>query len=292
MTDKKIPSVSIVGCGWLGKPLARVLTEQGHKVVATTQRAENISEITATGAKAELLAVPFAAGKISPQHLTVFNQQCLIIAIPPQIKQGRTDYPDKVRQLINTAEKSNVEQVILISSTAVYGGLAGEVDEQTPLDYTAAKVAILAEAEQAALAFNGQAVVLRLAGLVGPKRHPGRFLAMNRKLADREVAINLIHLDDVIGLLLAIITGNKNKHQTEPEITGIINGVNDIHLSKKDFYHQAAKALSMPIPSFSEQGVTMKNKVVLGDKAKQLLNYTMQKDDLVTWMKQAAHNDA
>ncbi len=280
MSAQNLPSVSIIGCGWLGKPLAATLNQHGVSVIATTQSSDKFADIETTGAKAALLSLPLLSANLDSAQENVqqevFNQQCMIICLPPQIKHGKKDYPDKIKQLVTYAEQQTVEKIILISSTAVYGGLSGDVAEDTPLDYNAAKVAILAEAEQAALAFKGQSVVLRLAGLVGPNRHPGRFLTANRQLANSEVAINLIHLDDVIGLLLSLIKSDAP--------TGIFNGVNDIHLSKQNFYQQAAKALSLPLPSFSQANTPLPSKVVLGAKAKTQLNYKMKHDDLLAWV--------
>jgi hypothetical protein len=67
---------------------------------------------------------------------------------------------------------------------------------------------------------------------------------------------------------------------------GIFNGVNNIHISKKYFYQEATKALSLPRPNFTKTSAPMLNKVVLGDKAQAQLNYTMQHDDILAWVKQ------
>ena len=175
------------------------------------------------------------------------------------------------------AEQAGANKVILISSTAVYGGLSGEVDENSALNFSAPKVELLASAEQAALSFSGKVTVLRLAGLIGPKRHPGRFLKANKQLANSDVAVNLIHLDDVIGLLQNLLADDTP--------VGIFNGVNDLHVSKKAFYQQAAQALSLPVPSFSKANENSLSKIVSGEKAKSLLSYQMQHDDLLAWVR-------
>jgi hypothetical protein len=61
---------------------------------------------------------------------------------------------------VSKAEKYTVDKIILISSTAVYSDLSGEVNEETPLDYSSDKVATIDAAEQAVIAFKGKSVVL------------------------------------------------------------------------------------------------------------------------------------
>ncbi|WP_440874773.1 NAD-dependent epimerase/dehydratase family protein [Thalassotalea sp. PLHSN55] len=272
----ELASVSIIGCGWLGKPLAKSLHQQGCSVIATSQRVENFADIEATGAKALQLILPFDKAIDAADIDAIFSQQNIVICLPPQIKRGKTDYPEKIAQIVQRAEQAVAKKIMLISSTAVYGGLSGSVDEETALNYSAPKVEILAGAEQAALAFSGQATVLRLAGLIGPKRHPGRFLTMKKQLANSEVAVNLIHLDDVIGLITELLGDDAP--------TGVFNGVNDTHVSKKSFYQQAATAMGLSLPEFSPASSETLSKVVMGHKAKTQLNYQMKHDDLLAWL--------
>lgn len=48
----------------------------------------------------------------------------------------------------------------------------------------------------------------RLAGLVGPSRHPGRWLAGKTGLPGGNAPVNLVHQDDVIGILLRVLENN------------------------------------------------------------------------------------
>ena len=52
--------------------------------------------------------------------------------------------------------------------------------------------------------------ILRLAGLVGPGRHPGRFAG--KTAPDGEHGVNLVHLEDVIGAITLLLQAPKGGH--------------------------------------------------------------------------------
>lgn len=267
-------SVGIIGCGWLGYALAKKLLNDKYRVIVTTQNEEKKQKLLKDGVDAELLSLPVNETEV--MLLSVFNHKTLIISITPQIRQGRNDYPEKVAQIIKMAELGKVEKVILLSSTAVYNGLTGLVDEQSILDMSANKVDIITAAEKAAINFSGTTVILRLAGLVGPERHPGRFLEGKKVLAEPEAFINLIHQDDAVGVLMELID--------EENINGTYNAVSATQTSKKDYYAAAASALSLPLPEFSLEASMSFGKRINDAKLRDTLNYQFTHDDLIDWL--------
>jgi nucleoside-diphosphate-sugar epimerase len=272
-------SVGIIGCGWLGKPLANSLIKKGVSVLATSSQQCNVEQLNKQEIEAQQLVLPSNIKQLS-QH-NVFTQQCLVIAITPQFKKGRTDYAIKIEQLVNAAEKIGVVQrIILLSSTAVYQGLEGIVNENTNLDLaelnSIGKTTILNTAEQAVLNFYRAGSVLRLAGLVGPSRHPGNFLLAKRTLKNATTPVNLIHQEDAVGLILSLLTSLSPK--------GIFNGVSDTHVSKATYYTAAAKSLELELPTFGKEKVLDSTRIVSGDKAKQKLGYTFVFPDLLAWL--------
>ncbi len=285
MSSKKVTSVGIIGCGWLGKALAHQLQEKDVKVLATRSNSENVEQLLSQGIDASVLLLPDEQSELNGHP--VFNSQCLVIAITPQFKQGRVDYCNKVEQLV-IAAKANpcVEQVILLSSTAVYNGLSGDIYEADTLDLSADKVSVLSQAEQAVLSFSEQSneafdkvsYVLRLAGLVGPNRHPGKFLLNGRMLKSPEAKVNLIHQQDVIGLIVSLLN--------EPITSGIFNGVSPTHVSKKTYYQTAAKTLGIAPPSFEfEEGKSTQTvRIVNGDKVAAKLGYQFIYANLLSWL--------
>jgi nucleoside-diphosphate-sugar epimerase len=291
-------SVGIVGCGWLGSALAHQLNKKGIAVLATRSNRENIEQLKSQGIEAELLSLPAEQAQLNTHP--VFKQQCLVIAITPQFRQGRVDYADKVQQLVESAKIGNhVEQIILLSSTAIYNGLSGQVEENSILDMSADKVSVLNQAEQAVLSFNHpsldecrlnalndeisnkKAYVLRLSGLVGPKRHPGKFLLNGRLLKSPQAMVNLIHQQDAVGLIQALL---QSAHSG-----GIFNGVSSTQVTKKQYYQAAASALQLPTPTFEEIELSAESasKLVSGNKTQAELAYEFVYDDLLAWLELA-----
>jgi nucleoside-diphosphate-sugar epimerase len=282
-------SVGIIGCGWLGKALAASLLEQGVSVLATSSQQSNVEQLHGQGIEAQQLLLPSNTKQLG-QH-DIFTQQCLVIAITPKFRQGQTDYGIKVEQLVDAAkERGIVQRIILLSSTAVYQGLEGLVDENSKLNLVESssvelssvelgsmeKAPILHTAEQAVLNFHRQGNILRLAGLVGPERHPGKFLLAKRTLKSSSAPVNLIHQQDAVGLILSLLTS------TSPQ--GIFNGVSDTHVTKAIYYQAAAKSLGLELPTLSNDKVLDSTRIVSGAKAKQRLGYSFIYPDLLAWL--------
>jgi nucleoside-diphosphate-sugar epimerase len=276
-----IAHVGIVGCGWLGTALATTLINKATSVIATRSSEENCSDLIAQGINAEVLLLPTSQAELN-QH-AVFACRTIVIAITPQFRNGRVDYPDKVKQVVTAAEHNgNVKQIILLSSSAVYNGLSGVVTEDIPLDFSAEKVSLLYDAELAVLGFGNEALgrrshVLRLSGLVGENRHPGKFLAGKSTLAvNAKAQVNLIHQEDAVGIITRLLSSKVK--------TGIFNGVSATKATKQDYYQAAAKALSLPEPIFSNMDSLETVRVVNGDKVRQLLSYQFVYPDLLSWL--------
>ncbi len=295
MKEQTESSVGIIGCGWLGTALAKSLQAQGVQVTATRSNAVNAAQLTSQGIHTYELLLP-AKQEVLNNH-AIFNAQCLIIAITPQFRHGRNDYAEKVTALVEAAQRNTqVKKIILLSSTAVYNGLSGSVTEEAKLDFSAEKVSVLNQAEQAVLAFTDQANktgnVLRLSGLVGPNRHPGKFLLHGRMLKSPEAKVNLIHQDDAVGLIIAIIKKQdnaQNNRQNGDVSAGVFNGASDTHVSKKVYYHAAAKALGHPAPKFADTTAEVNPRIVCAEKAKHELDYQFCQADLLSWLSQESH---
>ena len=267
-------SVGIIGCGWLGKALAKALIADSHSVMVTTQSADKKTLLEQQGIATELLTLPVT--HIEKEQF-VFQKSCLVIAITPQFRQGKIDYPEKITQLVHLAEQGDIKQIIMVSSTAVYQGLAGEVDEDVELDLSIDKVSLINDAEQAAIAFKGKVVILRLAGLVGDDRHPGKFLQGNRQIMEPQVPVNLIHQRDVIGLMQQIIN--------DDVFVGTYNGVSSTNATKEHYYKAAASSLNLSVPNFAAQSSEVVGKKIIGNKIREKLSYQFYYDDLVEWLK-------
>lgn len=283
-------SVTVLGGGWIGKPLAKALAEQGIGVVATSTSQSGCQKLEQEGINSCLVALPLAEGTKLPDQ--VLGSDCVVICIPPGIRYGQSDYPEKIAQLIQQFEPNidqdtlpqigKVKTIIMLSSTAVYNGLKGSVNEDAILDLSANKVAIIHQAEQQVLQSDlANKVVLRLAGLIGYNRHPGRFFANDRVIPNPDSVINFIHQDDVVGIILAVINDVKNQCGL---VSGqhVINCVADFHPTRRQFYQDAQHAVGRGEPKFTEDKEPATKCVISNSLPK--LGYNFIHSNLQDWL--------
>ncbi len=266
--------VAIIGLGWIGQPLAKQLANRKIKVIGTTRAKDKQQELRAQKVNAVLLSL--AGDNTDFSELSIDEFDTVVIAITPGFKQGATDYANNVEALVSYATIKKVKQLVLLSSTGVYTGLHGLVTEQSELALNVGKVALLHQAEQAVLNFTGASQVLRLAGLVGPDRFPGTFLAGKKDVADPEASVNLIHQQDVLNLIQSFIE--------QPELVGIYNCVSPTCCTRENFYSRAARALGLTPPSFAKQEDILLTRKVSADKLKETLGYQFVYSDLLVWL--------
>jgi nucleoside-diphosphate-sugar epimerase len=281
-------SVSIIGCGWVGQALATKLISKNIDVIASYQSLETHEKLTALGIVSKQLILPINENEMTnydsyldAEYKSLFEVNTLVIAIPPQLKKGQTNYGDKIKQLVTLANKGQVKRIILLNSTAIYNGLHGEVDETCSLDYSAAKVAALTGAEQEVKQFSGQGFILRLSGLVGPERHPGKFLQRSREFVNAQSPVNLVHQTDVVNIIEQLYLSPYNDDEC---VT--YNVVSSTESDRRTYYQTAAKALKFPAPVFNNSSDEVIGKKIIGNKLRQALQYQYAYDDLLAWIEQ------
>jgi nucleoside-diphosphate-sugar epimerase len=269
-------SVSIIGCGWLGQALAKKLLAENVEVLASYQSETTLEKLTSLNIPAKQLTLPVT--NISAiDNNALFQQDVLVIAIPPQIKKARVDYPLKIQHLVEGAELGKIKHIILLNSTAIYNGLVGEIDESERLNLSAEKVQTLLAAEQVLQRFSKQVSILRLAGLVGPGRHPGKFLKSDRVFSNASAQVNLVHQADVVNIITMLSKNTIGDTQTT------YNVVSDTKTDRKGYYQAAAKAMGLAPPNFEPEEICYASKQVLGSKLREELNYNYVYDDLLQW---------
>jgi nucleoside-diphosphate-sugar epimerase len=251
-------NISILGAGWLGSRLAEKLVKQGGRVKIATRSAQRLRELSIAGVAAYQLDIE----KLTDNIAEFLNAQTLIINITCKNISA-------FKKLIREIEKSPIEKVIFVSSTSVYPAQHGLCQESDRLDVTTHP---LLQIENLLHGNNHfKTTILRFAGLIGPKRHPGRFFTSGKKIRDPSASVNLIHLDDCIGIIKKVI---------EKEAWGeVFNCCADSHPSKRDFYSKSALSLGISVPEFLSSDITS-NKVVANSKIKEILDYQFIYPDL------------
>ncbi|EGL54839.1 dTDP-glucose 4,6-dehydratase [Methylophaga aminisulfidivorans MP] len=177
---------------------------------------------------------------------------------------------DAFENFINQIENSPIKQVLFISSSSVYQNTNDWVKEEHQFEN---EDSILWQIESRfRQSSHFLTSIIRFSGLIGPDRHPGRFFRHGKQVQQADAPVNLIHLDDCIGIIEQVL-----KQHVWGEV---LNGCADTHPSKKQFYRHAAELLKQPVPDFNQDNASS-YKIVSNDKAKSLLSYQFQYPDLM-----------
>ncbi len=262
--------IAILGVGWLGESLAVNLHQKGNLISGSTSSIAKLRE---------LAKHPFYVSRIEVLPTKIIGDwdsfiedtAYLVINIPPRrIENIVTIYPSIIAQIANKTPK-NIK-VIFVSTTAVYGASAIPISENIEaIPVKESGVAVLAAEKVIQNHFGENATILRLAGLIGPDRHPGKFLAGKRVLKNASAQVNLIHREDCIGLINAIIE--------QDCFGGVINGCASKHPVRADYYKNAAKILELDQPVFEVSEKISEKKIIDNSKSKELLNFKYKFDN-------------
>jgi nucleoside-diphosphate-sugar epimerase len=235
------PSTLIVGCGYVGLPLARQLMEQGHQVTGWVHSASSADALAGQGFHRVIV------GSVGhpPLWETVGEDFDFAIHCASSGHGGTEAYEEVFLQggsLLN--QHLARARRLFVSSTSVYGETAGEiVTEETPAQPATITGKILALAESSALASG--AVVARSSGIYGPGRG-----VLFEKFRRGEAVIegdglrwlNQIHQRDVVAALAHLL------HQGEPG--NLYNLTDDTPVTLLDFYTWCAGFLHQPLPPY------------------------------------------
>jgi len=255
--------ISILGIGWLGLPLATTLNQIGYPIQGSYSNTKRKNECCLLPFPTEYIRIS-NNGITGPWSQFIENTDILIINIPPK-KNLKGDIPfyEYIQQIIKYTPAN--KSVIFISSTSVYGDIDHKISEQTPPQPKTLSGKILLQSEQALKAhFKSQLTILRLAGLVGPQRNPGRFLANRKNVPNPNGLVNLTHREDCIHLITLIIKNQIFGHT--------INICSDEHPTRKIFYTKAAKCLQLPPPEFIKDS-NLPTKYIDNSFSKEILNH-------------------
>ncbi|MEO1449103.1 MAG: SDR family oxidoreductase [Bacteroidota bacterium] len=261
--------ISIIGCGWLGLPLGAALVASGHQVVGSTTRAEKLPDVQAAGIEAHILRLDAEGpqGDLAP----LLQAETLIVNVPPGGRKAKTvpPYAQKLRPVWQALPKSPVKHILFVSSTSVLGGEGIITESDVPKPERASAKALL-DVEQELAQLPVAQTILRLSGLVGGTRHPGRFLAGRKQLAGGQQAVNLIHRDDVIGIIEAIL---------DQQAWGLtLHAASAVHPTREAYYTAAAKALWLEPPTF-DPADQHPGRIIDSSLLRQTLGYRFRYDD-------------
>ncbi|WP_373519040.1 NAD-dependent epimerase/dehydratase family protein [Pricia sp.] len=236
-------TIAIMGCGWLGLPLAKVLIADGCEVHGSTTSEEKIELLKNEGIHPFLISL--SEDEIDGNIEGFLSQvDSLVVNVPPKLRgNNKENYVKKMQLLHGAVKSSSIEKIIFISSTSVYGDIDGQVTEKTtPEPVTESGKQLVVSENIFRNDPSLRATIVRFGGLIGPDRHPVTMLSGKKNLSHGNAPVNLIHLNDCI----KIITETLRRSWWGETI----NGVYPYHPTKQKYYTSKAIGKGLQIPDY------------------------------------------
>ncbi|WP_158633524.1 SDR family oxidoreductase [Tautonia sociabilis] len=276
-------STLIVGCGYLGIRVARLLRAEGQRVFATTRSRQRAEALAAEGIE------PIIADVLDRESLSALPSvdralYCVGFDRKAGVPMGIVAV-DGLRHALGKLA-TRARRLVYSGSIGVYGNQGGDwIDEETPASpETESGLASLA-AEEAIREFSREyafpVTILRYSGLYGPGRLMRRdaISAGEPIPADPGSYLNVIHIDDAASAALLALRAQK------PGPLYLVS--DDRPVTRGEFYARLAEALGAPAPTFTEPTDTgpvrgRASKRVSNRKAKRELGLSLAFPDVST----------
>jgi nucleoside-diphosphate-sugar epimerase len=275
----------IVGCGYLGRRVGRLLLRRGERVFGTVRSPARADGLAAWGIEPIVADVldPASLGSLPPAdrivHCVGFDRGA---GVPI-----RRVYVDGLRNALERLQPA-LGRLVYVSSTGVYGqDDGGWVDEDSPTGprHESGRACLEAEGvlREWAAGSGWSAAVVRFAGLYGPGRIVRR-AAIERGepiVGDPDRYLNVIHIDDAAAVAVAALD------RAEGGRTYLASDERPV--PRREYYGLVAQALGAPAPRFvpptpgsSEARREESNKRVANRRVKAELGISFQYPDITT----------
>jgi nucleoside-diphosphate-sugar epimerase len=257
--DKKI---ALLGCGWLGFPLALKLKSVGYTVLGTTTSQSKVELFERNSILPVVCAVGDSENGIQP--LIDFQPSVLFITYPLGARRMQeNEHLFHVEWIKSHLNLNSLQQVVLTSSTSVYPDGFGVMDETNTIRPEGKGLMQLEFEEGLKEIFGDKLVILRLAGLIGEGRHPGKFLAGRKGLSNGDAPVNLVQLSDVLDFCEIVVSRNV--------LNTVYNVCNDEHPAKEVYYFNKALESNLEPPQFEKTFLNGNYKIISNKKGKKEL---------------------
>jgi nucleoside-diphosphate-sugar epimerase len=211
----------------------------------------------------------------------LFDSPVLVLNVPPSrgADDVRTRHRRQIEAVRDAAVDGAVEWVLFASSTGVYPNVQLSISEEDcPPGRPEAMPGPRRSTGEALLDVEGLLVdtpdldttIVRLGGLYGGDRNPGRFLAGRTDVGRPDAPVNLLHRDDAVGVFETLIEQDVRNE--------VFNACADEHPTRRTFYTRAAEAAGLEAPTFDRTDTTT-GKLIRNDKIKEHCGYQFRHPD-------------
>lgn len=244
--------------GWLGKPLATSLLNEGYSVKGSTTTESKLEEIEDLGVEAYKIDI-----EEHEEFESFLQSDILIVAITSKNEKAYD-------RLVEQIQESFIQKVLFISSTSVYPNTNSVVTEENDtVDKPLTRIEELFRNNK-----FFETTILRFAGLFGGDRHPGNWFRNGRKVPRPEGYVNMIHREDCIEIIQEIIA--------QDCWNTTLNACSNHHPKRREYYTKAKEALGFDPPVFDEDSDN-EYKIVSSKKLQEVLNYEFIHNDLLAF---------
>jgi len=239
--DKPFKHIVIVGCGDIGKRVAKIWKNTGKTVYAVTRSAGNLEKLKEQQLQAHQLDLDNIDEKKLPPC-----QDALLYYFAPPPRQGIQD--TRIANFLKKLDTSKLpNHIVYISTSGVYGDQQGKlIDETTPVNPQVERAKRRYFAEQAlaqwAQTHNVMLTLLRVGGIYGPGRLPLQRLKDQVPMLHENLSpqTNRIHADDLAQVCVATAA-----QTTAKEIYNVSDGTNS---NMTEYFNTIADFCNLPRP--------------------------------------------
>lgn len=232
--------IIVLGCGYVGRRVARQCLERGDSVIGVVRSETGLEQLKAAG----IPGLRFDLAHDEPPEGRLAGTR-LFHMVPP-VGQGVED--SHTRRLVASFERAgHPRRVVYISTTGVYGDCGGEwVDETWPTCPTVDRSRRRLDAEESLRRWSaetgGELVILRVSGIYGPDRLPLARLRQGAPMVrpDEAPYSNRIHVDDLVSICIAAMD--------RADSGAVFNASDSAPSTMTDYFIQIADAAGLPRP--------------------------------------------
>jgi nucleoside-diphosphate-sugar epimerase len=216
-------SVTILGLGWLGKPLAKALADEGYHVKGSVRRERHQQKLDG---QYDIDVIRLRLKEEEDQLPSFFaHTDIAVLTIPAK---------ESYDAVITALAQHSLDQIIFCSTTSVYTATEGEVDEHARVNENSPYIEVENALKEA---FGDKVTIIRFAGLMGYDRQLIKYI--KKGIRSPHAPVNHIHRDDAVGIIKAVIN-QKLKGS-------VINAVAPKHPTKMEILHTFSSTYKIPL---------------------------------------------
>jgi nucleoside-diphosphate-sugar epimerase len=236
--------LAIIGCGYVGKAVARLWQEAGNEVTVTTTTSDKVAELQAIASRVVVLE----GQDFDRLKQVVANQDVVLLSVGSKQRTPevyRQAYLGTAQNLVMAIKASGgVKQLIYTSSYGIINHQGGDtVDETVVVNPQDEFGKILAQTEEVLLdpaIENLQTCILRLTGIYGQGRELikiFRQIAGTTRPGTGERYSNWVHVEDIVRAI---------DFAKDHQLQGIYHLNSDESMTSKEFFQRLFAAHNLP----------------------------------------------